>query len=92
MIVVRDFLCGKKEELSLYGVSDVRVTSDPKCKSIFTFDINYIGYTKKIYSWSLGRRSTTFFSSNRNQKRRLTEFAIECNEYIMMKNQKNEGE
>lgn len=84
---IREFPGTKKEIFSLYGLVDVKVSNDSysKSKTIFTFDLNYIGHTRKIKSWSIGQGSLPLLSGYRRQRKRLEKYVKECNEYIKNK-------
>ena len=87
IIEIREFPGTKKEIFSLYGLIDVKVSNDSysKSKKVFTFDLNYIGYTKKITSWSSGPGSLPLLGGYLRQRKRLEKFVIECNKYIKNK-------
>lgn len=83
-IVIREFPGCKKDELSMHGLIDLKVSDGTplKNKCLFTLDINFDGYTKYITSWSVGPGSLPFLGSYRAQRKRLEKFCEQCNKYL----------
>ena len=72
----------KKEEISIYGLMSITVETDTKYPNLFSLNYNFVGYTRKDYSWSTGLSSRVLFGSVRTQRRRLEKFCEECNKYL----------
>ena len=72
----------KKEELSTFGLLSITVDTDTKYPNLFSLNYNFLGYSKKDYSWSTGPSSRILFGSVRTQRRRLEKFCEECNKYL----------
>ena len=51
-IIIREFPGIRKQELSLDKLKELKISDGKQYKNLFTIDINYIGYSKKISSWS----------------------------------------
>ena len=72
----------KKEALSSFGLLSITVETDAKYPNLFSLNYNFIGYSKKDYSWSTGPSSRVLFGSVRTQRRRLEKFCEECNRHL----------
>lgn len=72
----------KKEEFSIYGLMSITVETDTKYPNLFSLNYNFVGYTKKDYSWSKGPSSRVLFGSIKYQRKRLEKFCEECNKYL----------
>ena len=72
----------KKDELSIFGMTSITVENDTKYPNLFSLNYNFIGYSKKDYSWSTGPSSRVLFGSIKTQRRRLEKFCEECNQYL----------
>ena len=72
----------KKEEFSIYGLMSITVETDTKYPNLFSLNYNFVGYTKKDYSWSTGPSSRVLFGSINTQRKRLEKFCEECNKYL----------
>lgn len=72
----------KKEALSSFGLLSITVETDAKYPNLFSLNYNFIGYSKKDYSWSTGPSSRVLFGSVRTQRRRLEKFCEECNKHL----------
>lgn len=72
----------KKDELSIFGMTSITVETDAKYPNLFSLNYNFIGYSKKDYSWSTGPSSRVLFGSIKTQRRRLEKFCEECNKYL----------
>ncbi len=79
-ITIRDGF--KKEEFSTVNLNDINVVNDFRYPELFSLDFNYVGYTKKDYSWTSGPGSRVFFGSKKSQRIRLQKFCEECNQYL----------
>lgn len=68
-IIVREYPGFKKEELDLFYVREIKFSDGILEKNLYTIDIIYNGYTKKIKSWSshFGQRLAVFNSYNRQK-------------------------
>lgn len=51
-IIIREFPGIKKQELPLDNLKELKISGGIQYKNLFTIDINYVGYSKKINSWS----------------------------------------
>ena len=82
-IVIREFPGVKKQEFPLDGLKELKISDGLQCKSLFTIDLNYIGYSKKINSWSThpSCRLAMFNAYNR-QIKRLKKFILKCEKYL----------
>ncbi len=72
----------KKEELSILGMTSISVEIDTKYPNLFSLNYNFIGYSKKDYSWSTGPSSRVLFGSVKTQRKILEKFFEECNKYL----------
>ena len=72
----------KKEEFSIYGLMRITVETDTRYPNLFSLNYNFVGYTKKDYSWSTGPSSRVLFGSIKTQRKRLEKFCEECNKYL----------
>lgn len=72
----------KKKEFSIYGLMSITVETDTKYPNLFSLNYNFVGYTKKDYSWSTGPSSRVLFGSIETQRKRLEKFCEECNKYL----------
>ena len=72
----------KKEALSSFGLLSITIETDAKYPNLFSLNYNFIGYSKKDYSWSTGPSSRVLFGSVRTQRRRLEKFCEECNRHL----------
>ena len=72
----------KKEDLSTFGLMSITVETDDKYPNLFSLNYNFVGYSKKDYSWSTGPSSRVLFGSVKTQRRRLEKFCEECNKYL----------
>ena len=72
----------KKDELSIFGMTNITVETDAKYPNLFSLNYNFIGYSKKDYGWSTGPSSRVLFGSIKTQRRRLEKFCEECNKYL----------
>lgn len=82
-LIIRENVGLKKEELFLDGITDMKVSEGTTVKTLFTIDINYENYTKKIISWSAHPTCRlAMFSVYKRQTKRLKKFTNKCNEYL----------
>lgn len=82
-LIIRESPGFKKEELYTDNIIDIKVSDGIKYKELFTIDINYGSYTKKINSWSAHPTCRlAMFGVYRRQTKRLEIFAKLCNEYL----------
>ncbi len=85
-LIIREFPGIKKRELSLENIKGIQISDDPQYKQSFTIDINYMGYTEKIISWSAHPTCRlALFGVYRRQTKRLKKFAKKCNAYLTIK-------
>ena len=83
-LVIKEFLQTKKE-ISLTDIAHLTVSYDPKSKDVFSLDINCIGYTLKIFSWSTHPSCRlAMFRVYERQTKRLKRFVDECNQYLVV--------
>ena len=82
-LIIRNGL--KKDESSTTNLIDLQAAEDREYSELFSLNINFVGYTKKDFSWSSGFRSKMLFSSVRSQRERLEKFCKECNGYLKYK-------
>lgn len=82
-LIIREIFGLKKEELFLDGIMDMKVSEGTTVKTLFTIDINYGQYTKKITSWSVHPTCRlAMFSVYKRQTKRLKRFTAKCNEFL----------
>ena len=82
-LIIREDFGIKKEELFLDGIIDMKVSEGTTVKTLFTIDINYGNYTKKITSWSVHPTCRlAMFSVYKRQTKRLKKFTDKCNEFL----------
>lgn len=82
-LVIRETPGLKKEELCLENILSIGVSDGTYTREFFTIDINMLGYTKKISSWSVPPQSRiSMFGGYKRQTKRLKKFCKECNKYL----------
>lgn len=85
-LIIREDFGIKKEELFLDGIIDIKVSDGITIKTLFTIDINYGIYTKKIISWSAHPTCRlAMFGVYKRQTNRLKKFTNMCNNYLRNK-------
>lgn len=85
-LVIREFLQAKKE-IPLTDVASLTVSDDLMRKGVFSLDINRIGYTQKILSWSTHPSyRLAMFRVYERQTKRLRRFVDKCNQYFAAQN------
>ena len=82
-LIIRNGL--KKDELTTTNLIDLQVEEDREYSGLFSLNINFVGYTKKDFSWSSGFSARVLFGSVRSQRERLEKFCKECNGYLNYK-------
>lgn len=86
-LIIRETPGFKKEELFLENIISIQVSDGTYTKESFTIDINMLGYTKKISSWSMSLESRiSMFGGYKRQTKRLKKFCEKCNEYLDKRN------
>ena len=82
-IIIREFPGIKKQELPLDNLIEIKVSDGKKYNDLFTIDINYLGYSIKIDSWSIHPSCRlAMFNRYERQTKRLKKFALKCNKYF----------
>lgn len=85
-LVIREFLQTKKE-IPLTDIARLTLSDDPIRKGIFSLDINHIGYTQQILSWSTHPSCRlAMFRVYERQTKRLRRFVDKCNQYFVVQN------
>ena len=86
-LIIRETPGLKKEELFLENILSIKVSDGIYNREFFTIDINMVGYTKKISSWSVPPKSRiSMFGGYKRQTKRLRKFCEECNKYLNKRN------
>lgn len=82
-IIIREFPGIKKQELPLDNLKEIKISDDTQYKNLFTLDINYVGYSKKINSWSTHPSCRlAMFNVYGRQTKRLKKFILKCEKYL----------
>lgn len=82
-IIIREFPGIKKQELPLDNLKELKISDGTQYKNLFTIDINYIGYSKKINSWSTHPSCRlAIFNVYGRQTKRLKKFILKCEKYF----------
>ena len=85
-LIVRETPGFKKEEFLLENILSIEVSDGFYTKEFFTININMLGYTKKISSWSDPLKSRiSMFGEYKRQTKRLKKYCEECNRYLSNK-------
>ena len=85
-LIIRETPGLKKEELLLENIISIEISDGAYTKEFFTININMLGYTKKISSWSVPPKSRiSFFGGYKKQTKRLKKFCEECNKHLSNK-------
>ncbi len=85
-LVIREFLQTKKE-IPLTDIARLTLSDDLIRKGIFSLDINRIGYTQQILSWSTHPSCRlAMFRVYERQSKRLRKFVDKCNQYFLVQN------
>ena len=86
-LIIRETPGLKKEELFLENIISIEISDGAYTKEFFTININMLGYTKKISSWSVPPKSRiSMFGGYKKQTKRLKKFCERCNEYLNKRN------
>lgn len=79
IIIIREFPGIKKQVLSLYNFKNIKISDGIQKNQFFTIEINYVGYSIKIDSWSTHPSCRlAFFNVYRRQVKRLNKFILRC--------------
>lgn len=82
-IIIREFPGIKKQELPLDNLKELKISDGTQYKNLFTIDINYVGYSKKINSWSTHPSCRlAMFNVYGRQTKRFKKFIIKCEKYL----------
>ncbi len=82
-IIIREFPGIRKQELSFDKLKELKISDGKQYKNLFTIDINYIGYSKKINSWSTHPSCRlAIFNVYGRQTKRLKKFILKCEKYL----------
>ena len=82
-IIIREFPGIKKQELPLDNLKELKISDGTQYKDLFTIDINYVGYSKKINSWSTHPSCRlAMFNVYVRQTKRLKKFILKCEKHL----------
>ena len=82
-IIIREFSGIKKQELPLDNLKDIKISEGAQFKDLFTIDVNYVGYSKKIDSWSTHPSCRlAMFNVYGRQTKRLKKFVLKCEKHF----------
>jgi len=82
-IIIREFPGIKKQELPLDNLKEIKISEGIQYKNFFTIDINCVGYSKKINSWSTHPSCRlAIFNVYGRQTKRLKKFILKCQTFL----------